>query len=124
MAKYNVSVANTQENVITLKIGFDEPGSNDEIVVDAKAAVEAVSEAVMGKTVLLNGPASLPVAFVLAHTLNHICPAVAIFDPKMGKYVVAVTHTSDYKVGELLQPSSHIQLNIGREPPSRTRMYL
>ena len=102
MTKYNVEIMNNTENVITLKIGFGEPGSNDEIVVDAKAAVEAVSEEVMGKTVLLNGPASLPVAFVLAHTLNHICPAVAVFDPKMGKYVVAVTHTGDYRVGELL----------------------
>lgn len=102
MAKYNVEIMNNTENVITLKIGFGEPGSNDEIVVDAKAAVEAVSEEVMGKTVLLNGPASLPVAFVLAHTLNHICPVVAVFDPKMGKYVVAVTHTGDYRVGELL----------------------
>ena len=102
MAKYNVEIMNNNENVITLKIGFGEPGSNDEIVQDAKTAVEAVSEEVMGKTVLLNGPASLPVAFVLAHTLNHICPAVAVFDPKMGKYVVAVTHTGDYRVGELL----------------------
>ena len=102
MAKYNVEIMNNTENVITLKIGFGESGRNDEIVVDAKAAVEAVSEEVMGKTVLLNGPASLPVAFVLAHTLNHICPAVAVFDPKMGKYVVAVTHTGDYRVGELL----------------------
>ena len=102
MTKYNVEIMNNTENVITLKIEFGEPGSNDEIVQDAKAAVEAVSEEVMGKTVLLNGPASLPVAFVLAHTLNHICPAVAVFDPKMGKYVVAVTHTGDYRVGELL----------------------
>ena len=102
MAKYIVEVADANEKNVTLKIGFGEPGSNDEIVVDAKAAVEAVSEEVMGKTVLLNGPASLPVAFVLAHTLNHICPAVAVFDPKMGKYVVAVTHTGDYRVGELL----------------------
>lgn len=102
MAKYTVAVTETRESIVTLKIGFGEPGSNDEIVVDAKAAVEAVSEAVMGKTVLLNGPASLPVAFVLAHCLNHICPAVAVFDPKMGKYVVAVSHTSDYRIGELL----------------------
>ena len=100
--KYNVAIMDNTNDIITLKIGFGEPGSNDEIVVDAKAAIEAVSEVVMGKTVLLNGPASLPVAFVLAHCLNHICPAVAVFDPKMGKYVVAVSHTGDYRVGELL----------------------
>jgi CRISPR-associated protein Csx3 len=100
--KYNVTVAEATESVITLNIGFGEPGSNNEIVVDAKTAIEAVSAQVMGKLVKLNGPASLPVAFVLAHTLNHICPAVAVFDPKLGKYVVAVTHTAEYALGDLV----------------------
>ena len=102
MAKYNVNVMETTKATVTLKIGFGDPAGNDEIVKDAKTAVEAVSQDIMGKTVLLNGPASLPVAVVLAHALVHICPAVAVFDPKLGKYVVAVTHTSDYQVGDLL----------------------
>ncbi|MBR3156880.1 CRISPR-associated protein Csx3 [Candidatus Saccharibacteria bacterium] len=102
MAKYNVAVAEATNETATLKIGFGEPASNDQIVVDAKAAVEAVSEEVMGKTVLLNGPASLPVAVVLTHALCHICPAIAVFDPKLGKYVVSVSHTADYQVGDLL----------------------
>lgn len=100
--KYNVAVAEATESVITLRIGFGEPGNNSEIVVDAKAAVEAVADQVMGKLVKLNGPASLPVAFVLAHSLNHICPAVAVFDPKLGKYVVSVTHTAEYALGDLV----------------------
>ncbi|MBR3236187.1 CRISPR-associated protein Csx3 [Candidatus Saccharibacteria bacterium] len=102
MAKYNVSVAETTESTVTLKIGFGEPAGNDEIVKDAEKAIEAVSQQVMGKTCLLNGPASLPVAFVLAHALLHICPAVAVFDPKLGHYVVAVSHSADYRTGDLL----------------------
>jgi len=102
MAKYNVEVVERNEKTVTLKIGFGDPAGNDEIVKDAKAAVEAVSEEVMGKTVLLNGPASLPVAVVLAHALVHICPAVGVFDPKLGKYVISVSHTNAYKVGDLL----------------------
>ena len=50
----------------------------------------------------VNGPASLPVAMVLCHKLAHRYQAVACFDPKLSKYVVAISHGGKYAVGDLL----------------------
>lgn len=89
----------------TLKIGFGQPAQNDQIVRDA---FERVAEMVIageltgGATIKLNGPASLPVAVALAHGIAHRYETVAVFDPKLAKYVVAVTHGTTYKVGDLI----------------------
>ena len=55
-----------------------------------------------GELALVNGPASLPVAMVLAHKLGHLFGAVACFDPKLGKYVVSIAHGGTYTVGQLV----------------------
>ena len=100
---YNVEViAQENEKEVVLKVSFGEPAGNDQIVKDAEEAVKVVAQEVAGKLVKINGPASLPVAFVLAHTLNHVCPAVGVFDPKLGKYVIAVSHTPDLRIGDLI----------------------
>ena len=39
------------------------------------------------------------IAFVLAHALCHIVGAIAVFDPKLGKHVVAVSHNPDFTIG-------------------------
>ncbi len=55
-----------------------------------------------GRLVLVNGPASLPVACVLAHYLAHRFGAVAVYDPKLGSYVVSITHDPEYPLGALI----------------------
>jgi len=50
----------------------------------------------------INGPASLPVACVLTHKVAHLYGAIGVFDPKIGKYVVCITHNPAYKVGDLI----------------------
>ncbi|MEA1981373.1 MAG: CRISPR-associated protein Csx3 [candidate division Zixibacteria bacterium] len=55
-----------------------------------------------GPLIKINGPASLPVGMVLAHALGHLYGAVACFDPKLSKYVVAVAHGGNYQVGDLV----------------------
>lgn len=102
MRTYEINVEVITAESAIVKIGFGEPASNDQIVKDAKIAVDEVKDQIMGKLVKLTGPASLPVAFVIAHELNHICPAVAVFDPKLGSYVVSVTHSPLYQLGDLL----------------------
>jgi CRISPR-associated protein Csx3 len=38
----------------------------------------------------------------LAHRLVHRFGAVAVFDPKLAKYVVCVTHNPTYELGQLV----------------------
>ena len=84
-----------------LKIGFGSPSSNDKIVVAAQAALEEL-KLQGGDLLKISGPASLPVAFVLAHGVAHLYGAIAIFDPKLGKYVVSVSHSKSYPLGTLI----------------------
>ena len=97
---YKVEIVESGANT-TLKIGFGEPAQNDQIVKDAVAGIKALNLQ-GGKVVKLNGPASLPVAIAIAHEVAHIYGAVAAFDPKLGKYVVAVSHDPQYAVGDLI----------------------
>lgn len=100
MASYKI-----EKNDDVLKVGFGDPAQNDQIVRDAEARlVEMVAngELAGGELIKVNGPASLPVAMVLCHKLAHIYSAVACFDPKMSKYVVAVAHGGKYTVGDLI----------------------
>lgn len=90
-----------------LKLNFGEPAQNDQIVRDATTRLEelAVCGQLTGGTLLkINGPASLPVAFVIAHKVAHLYGAIAVYDPKLGnKYVVCITHTPTYKLGDLIE---------------------
>ena len=100
MATYKIS-AETTANGVLLRLSFGEPAQNDQIVRDA---VSALSELKLsgGETVLLNGPASLPVAVAITHGVAHLFNEVAVFDPKMAGYVVAVSH-GGREVGTLIQ---------------------
>jgi len=87
-----------------LKVSFGEPAQNDEIVRDAVARLDEMTksgELAGGSVIKINGPASLPVAVAIAHAVNHLYETVAVFDPKLGKYVVAVSHGT-YKAGDLI----------------------
>lgn len=87
---------------ILLRLSFGTPAQNDQIVRDA---VLALGECKLtgGQTVYLNGPASLPVACAIAHRVSHLFTEVAVFDPKMAGYVVAVSH-GGREIGTVIQP--------------------
>jgi CRISPR-associated protein Csx3 len=100
MTTYNIEL---QED--TLLISFGEPSSNDQIVKDAAARLEEMVKAKElrgGQLLKINGPASIPVAFVLAHRLCHLYGAISCFDPKLGKYVICITHNPNYNLGDLI----------------------
>lgn len=100
MNSYNVSLVDG-----VLKVGFGTPAQNDQIVRDAKARLDemvASKELDGGKVLRINGPASLPVAVTIAHAVAHLYEAIAVFDPKLGKYVVAVSHGTDHAPGDLI----------------------
>lgn len=83
----------------TLVIGFGEPAQNDLILNEIK---ETAPDIIGVKLLKINGPASLPVAMFLAHKYCHTVGAIAVFDPKLGKYVVCISHTPEYSVGQLV----------------------
>ena len=90
-----------------LHIAFGVPGDNNQIVKDAFARLDAMTEAGElsgGGLLKINGPASLPVAMVLGHKLSHLFEAIACFDPKLSKYVVVISHSSNpnYAIGNLI----------------------
>lgn len=89
-----------------LRVGFGEPAQNDAIVRDAcerLAEMTASGELAGGPVLKINGPASLPVAIAIAHAVGHLYQGVACFDPKLAKYVVAVSHDPAYNIGDLIE---------------------
>ena len=88
-----------------LRVGFGDPAQNDQIARDAETRLAEMvksGELKGGELIRINGPASLPVACVIAHAIGHLYAAVGVFDPKLGKYVVAMSHGPTYKVGDLI----------------------
>lgn len=94
-----------------LKVGFGEAADGDRIVQDATARLDELIESgeLSGGSLLkIDGPASIPVSYAIAHKVSHLYGAIAVFDPKLGKkgyktYITVITHTSAYKVGELIE---------------------
>ena len=84
-----------------LTVGFGTPATNIEIVKFVQKELDKMS-GLGGQLLFINGPASLPVAFVLCHKLSHLYGVIAIFDPKLQGYVVSVSHTPQYQVGDLI----------------------
>lgn len=98
---YKISAEKVSENTVLLRLAFGEPAQNDVIVKDAVSALGEL-DLQGGETVLLNGPASLPVACAIAHGVCHLFTEVAVFDPKMAGYVVAVSH-GGREIGTLIK---------------------
>ncbi|MEO0969554.1 MAG: CRISPR-associated protein Csx3 [Cyanobacteria bacterium J06639_18] len=89
----------------TLQVNFGESSQNDDIVKDVVARLEemnSMGKMTGGQLLKINGPIFIPVAFVLAHKVSHMYGAVAVFDPKIGKFVICITHNPVYKLGELI----------------------
>ncbi len=102
MSLFNIAfVVNGEDKV--LKIGFGEPSTNNLIVAVVESTMKGLAKNSQFCSGLLkiDGPASLPVAFVIAHSVCHLFSAIAIRDPKIG-FVVAVSHDPQYTVGDLI----------------------
>ncbi len=94
------------------KVGFGSPAQNDQIVRDAELALSSIfdkTEEDLGPVTrkadgiaLVNGPASLPVAVVVANSLLQRYSTVAVFDPKLNGYVVSATHDASMPLGTII----------------------
>lgn len=100
MTTYTIELLND-----VLKIGFAEPAQNNQIVQDAALRLDqliAAGTLAGGALLKVNGPASLPVAFVIAHKVAHLYGAIACYDPKLASYVVCITHDPAHQLGDLI----------------------
>lgn len=88
-------------DITRVSVRFGEAADNRQIVVDAVRAVRAAGLG-GGKGLLINGPASIPVAMAIAHEVGHLFGFVAWFDPKLSGCVVAISHDPECPVGMLL----------------------
>ncbi|GAX38407.1 CRISPR-associated protein Csx3 [Nodularia sp. NIES-3585] len=94
-----------------LKVGFGQPGNGDQVVRDAALRLDEMIASggfSGGRLLKIDGPASVAVSYLIANKIADLYGAIAVFDPKIGRpgyktYIVAVTHTPAYKVGELIE---------------------
>ena len=116
-AKVHVSGA----EVIHLALAFGEPSPNDVIVreVDARMRELKKSELTGGRLVLLDGPASLPVICAIAHHVAHLFGAVAVYDPKLHAYIVAISHDPALGVGDLVRTDEDAAARVSKEGSPR-----
>jgi CRISPR-associated protein Csx3 len=98
MTTYNIEIEGE-----VLKVGFADPAQNDSFVRDAAARLDKMSESgELSGGSLLKIKASLSLACVLVHKVAHLYGAIGVFDPKLGKYVISITHNPMYKLGDLI----------------------
>ncbi len=95
------TIQSQSDQCTVIQVSFGAPASNDRLV---KAAAEAIENLSLpgGPLLLIDGPMSLPVAFVIAHAVSHRYGSVAIRDPKLSAFVVAITHDPEHPLGELI----------------------
>src|SRR5690348_13860475 len=94
---------NLQGNV--LRVGFVGNATNAEFVKDADerlAEMKQSWELKGGPLLKINGACSLPVACTIAHGVSHIYGSIAVWDPKLQKYVIVVSHHGSYFPGDLI----------------------
>lgn len=90
-----------------LRLGLGDSASGDVVVRDARAALfdlEQRGDLTGGGLLCVNGRCTVPVAVMLGHSLSHLFSAVAMFDPKLDRYIVCVSHDPNFGVGQVIDP--------------------
>jgi CRISPR-associated protein Csx3 len=89
-----------------LEVGFGAiSAQNDTLVRDVAVRLREMreeGEMKSGSLLKINGPASLPTVITLVHGVENLYKTIAVFDPKLGQYVVVIAEDSMYNVGDLL----------------------
>jgi len=105
-----------------LRVGFNRtfPAQGDKIAQDALELLNQMidsGEITGGERVLIDGPQTVAVAYIIAHKLAHLYQIVAVLDPKMGSkvstpigafryknYIITISHgSSKYQVGDVIE---------------------
>ena len=100
-----------EDGVLHARINNGVQVDGDRIVRDATAQLAKLIESRQlpgGKQILqIKGRATVLASFAIASQVAHLYGGVAVFDPRLGergldKYVVTVSHTKNYQVGETI----------------------
>jgi CRISPR-associated protein Csx3 len=86
-------------------VAFGSQAANTAIVAEVVGTLKSLALS-GGPLLLIDGPASLPVAFVLAHATIHLYATVAVRDPKLQGFVVVASHGAHWQVGDLIPASA------------------
>jgi len=104
-----------EDDILIAKIKNGGEVEGDILLKDAKVQLENLinsGQLPPGKKLLkINGRSTVLASFFIANKLAHQYSAIAVFDPKIG-YVVTISHSQDYQVGELL----NIENNVNHQP--------
>lgn len=92
MSKFNISLVDD-----VLQLSFGEPATGDEIVAAIKQQLPPLPG---GSLIKVNGPCTLAGGFVIAAYLKPLYGTVAVFDPKLSKYIVCLS--SEFPIGTLI----------------------
>ncbi|MDE0012119.1 MAG: hypothetical protein OXU36_13305 [Candidatus Poribacteria bacterium] len=107
-----VSTCNITSEDGILRVAFDASGDGSQTAKDIAARLDEMIET--GELNLgdllkvhiaeVNVPESLPriAAMVMVSQLSHLFEAMAVFDPKLNKYIVAISHSPKYAIGDLI----------------------
>lgn len=102
MSKYDIEIVGD-----TLNVGFgDEPASSDELVKIVRRKIRSMvndGELTGGKLLRINGKQSVPITAVITSELKNLYSAIAYYVPSEQRYVVAVTISGQYQLGDLLE---------------------
>lgn len=89
-----------------LNVGFipDQVATNEDLVPWVHNHLcQLIEDAPMrGRLLKVNGACSVPLAFVISHKVGHLYGAIAMYDPKLSKYVVVNSHTPNYLLGQAI----------------------
>ena len=94
-----------QGNILLVDFNRLEQVNNDRLVKDASNELErlvATGELQGGELLKISGSISLPVSYVISHRVSHLYKAIAVFDPKMSRYVVTSSHDPKYRLGDTI----------------------
>ncbi len=97
---YNIEVDND-----LMEVSFGTPGTNAEIVKYVHNLLKeknAKGEIPGGSLIKITGPASIPVTVVLVSFLQGLYGTIAVFDPKLGKFVISLSRSPKYALGDLI----------------------
>lgn len=95
-----------KDNLLQIRENPLQPQSNDQILPGIVQQLQTLIEAGQlkgGELLKITGKHTLPMAYVLSHQLSHLFGAIAVFDPKLSAYVVAISHSPKFHVGECLE---------------------
>jgi CRISPR-associated protein Csx3 len=109
--------ASADHDVLTV---FNTKAPGNQIAADAAARIDELIKSGQlegGKLLKINGKNTLLASYVIAHQLQHLYSAIAIFDPKIGdigieRYIVAIQHGSDHPVGTVIEQAVTVQKTV------------